>query len=1002
MKGINCTLAALLGAALFAPSAQADDVMAFWRFNDGTENKVSDCSGNDNSGVFTKNFKWMQGAINGCAQMDHQSGVLVKHSDSLNADKTLSIDGWFNPWAPNFNGSASLLTKDGAYSLHFTPSKSLALSLWLNGEKQTFESKNKAWKNGQWFHAAATFDGSTVSIYLNGELDSTHKTNGGKISSSTADVVIGGAISCRFDDVKIQKSVLSAPEISQTSGNGFYEMARRENRFTDFYEKNMKRDAKAVVAGTLWIDTEDFDDYGGWWMDTQFVPQMGSPYLIAPGIGKPVENAKTSIEVPEAGKYKLWVRNKNWIAQGHEPGKFAVSINGKKSETTFGTGEQRAWIWQDGGTFDLPAGATSIELEDLTGYYGRCDALILTKDLEFTPKQAQKDYLAERGRFVEAMPMKDMGHYDVVVVGAGVAGINASIAASRNGMKVALVQDRPMIGGGNSAELGVPLSGGSSIGRGRETGINEEIGRIHSFNFTSKWAAGAELALENEPNVTVFLNSHVFEAERNKNNEITSVKSFDMLDGHLKKFSGKIFIDCTGDGWLGYYAGAEWMWGREAKETFGESLGKPVADRVTMSGSLFQNSILGYTTVDTGKPAPFSIPDWGYDLRPMAEGYKKRDGYQKSWLSGNWWTENQGDVDDLWDPEWARDDLILISLSYYNWAKNHSEFQEKAKNYELKFIPITNCKRETRRLVGDHVLTQDDIMNRVAFPDRVGYRTWKLDVHHPLGIFSKGSAYDYENYVKPSSFPFRILYSKDVPNMLMAGRHVSVSHVALGSTRVQGTTGMMGQVVGTAAAMCVKKGVNPRGIYQNHIPELQQKLLKDDLTIPHVTNKDPNDVARTAKAFASSSTEKDGPENAINGLVRPMDSDMEMVIGSVPNNMWISNPNQALPQWIALDLRGEKTVNSIYLTFDTNLAPKRHSDWQQLDSERMPPEAVRDYQVQVKKGDEWKTVASVENNYQRRRIHRFPAEKTSAIRVLVTATNGDKSARVYEIRAYNE
>ena len=238
--------------------------------------------------------------------------------------------------------------------------------------------------------------------------------------------------------------------------------------------------------------------------------------------------------------------------------------------------------------------------------------------------------------------------------------------------------------------------------------------------------------------------------------------------------------------------------------------------------------------------------------------------------------------------------------------------------------------------------------------------------------------------------------------MLMAGRHVSVTHVTIGTARVQGTTGMMGQVVGTAAALCLKHETTPRGIYQSHMPELQQQLLKDDITIPHLRNEDPNDLARTAKVSASSSLPDDGPENAINGLTRPMDDDMEMWIGKVPNNMWISDPEQAMPQWLELDFGKQHKVNAVYLTFDTNLKIKRYCSWEFKAEERMPPECARDYQVQVMKGKDWVTVAEVKDNYHRRRIHRFEAAKTDKVRVLVTATNGDPSARIYEIRAYNE
>jgi hypothetical protein len=670
---------------------------------------------------------------------------------------------------------------------------------------------------------------------------------------------------------------MTADEVIGTFRDGMFDVSRERNVFTSFYHKYNKRDAAPLVPGTLWIDAEDFADYGGWWMDTQFAPRMGSPFLIAAGLGTPVENATTTVNVPETGKYRLWVRSRNWLANGHAPGRYHVLVDGNKSETVFGAGEKRQWVWQDGGEFELNEGETSIELDDITGYYGRCDALILTGDQDFVPKQDQEDYLPMRDRFVEKLPVKEMGHFDFIVVGGGAAGCNAAIAAARGGAKVALIQDRPMVGGNNSSEMGVPISGGSSSGRGREAGLNEEIGRISAYNYQTKWASAAEHVLASEPNVTVFLNSHVFKADTDEDQKITGVTAFNMIDGHHTHYTGDFFADCTGDAWLGYYAGAEYMLGRETKETFGEENGKDVASTITMSGSLMQNSILGYQAIDMGEPVEFDAPDWVYDMRDNASTYSERPKFENGVRAGNWWIENHGRNDDLWDPEWARDDLILVSMSYYNWIKNYSSLAEKAKNFRLSYIPITNAKRETRRLVGDHILIESDVVERRVFPDRVGYFVWKLDVHHPDGIFSTGSPYDYETNVQPTSIPFRMLYSKDVPNMFMAGRNVSCSAVTLGTARVQGTTGMMGQIIGTAAAMCVKHQTNPRGLYQSHIASLQQQLLKDDITIPHLENEDPGDIARTAKISASSSrSKKDGPHNAINGRNRPLDDDMEM------------------------------------------------------------------------------------------------------------------------------
>lgn len=977
--------------------------------DDGSEAIVTDSSTHRNDGL-ARNTRWVEGVHFSALQMENGGGIQVAHDNSLNLSAAISIDAWLKPWSPRFPDRPTVLYKEGAYALHLGPGKEITFALWLNGKEARLSLDVDNWTGGQWRYFAATYDGQSMKLYQNGKLAREKSVSGNpSISTSQSPIYLGSIKKRRnftgsLDEIRIAGSVLTADAIADNFRTGIVDVNRRQNKFTAYYQKHNKRTAVPRRSGTLWIDAEDFDDYGGWWMDTQFVPQMGSPYLIAAGLHEKVANAKTRIDIPEPGTYRLWVRNKNWLAQGQQPGRFHVRVDGRPSETVFGTAEQRAWVWQDGGTFDL-SDTVTLELEDLTGYYGRCDALILTRDLDFKPKQEQKDYLAFRNEHVEQVPAKEMGHFDFIVVGGGVAGCNAAIAAARGGATVALIQDRPLVGGNNSSEMGVPVSGGSSSSRGREAGLNEELGRLAAYHFNQKWAAGAEIAIANEPNISLFLNSHVFEAETDDQGNITAVTAFNMIDGHHTRYTGDYFADCTGDGWLGFYAGAEYMLGRESKEQFGEEHAKDVADSITMSGSLMQHSILGYQAIDMGKPVEYKPEPWFYDMRNSESGYLERPKYETGIRAGNWWTENHGRNDDLWDPEWARDDLILVSLSYYNWIKNHSPLIEKAANYRLTYIPITNAKRETRRLVGDLIVTEQDVLGRKVFEDRVGYFVWGLDVHHPLGIFSPGSPFDYHVQGSPASIPFRCLYSKDIPNMFMAGRNVSVTHVALGTARVQGTTGMMGQIIGTAAALCLEKDTTPRGIVQSHIKELQQTLIKDDITILHLGNEDPNDHARTAKVSASSSrSAAEGPHNAINGLTRPLDDNMEMWVGNaeVPQNMWVSDPAQAMPQWLEVDLGSKQTINSVYLTFDTNLGNKRYISWEMKDSERMPPEAARDYSVQIYNGSDWVTVAEEQNNYQRRRIHRFPEVEARKVRVLIHKTNGDLSARLYEIRVYAE
>lgn len=1141
--------AALLFLTATHVSALDQDLRGYWQMNEGVGAEIDDASGNGNVAV-GQNMAWAQGVNSAGVVLKERGWINCGNDASLSPSEAISIEAWARPWKPNFSDRPAIVHKDGSYVFGFVPGNKLGITLWLDGKEHTLSSTKTDWKDGAWVHVAATYDGEKMALYVDGEKDN-EVTAGGGIDASRSFLFIGSANDehifwNNIDEVRVSGRAFSPEEIRATHMEGRYEVDRVDARFNAFFHKGEKRTPVAVVPGYIWIDAEDFEEYGGWWMETQFVPQMGSPYLMAAGTGTPVADAKTTVTVADAGTYKLWVRNKNWI-RGYDPGPFNVVIGDVPSPVTFGTVDLEEWIWQDGGIFELEAGEVELALRDLTGHYGRCDALLLTKDLKYTPPASLTGYQGEHRRLTGAYAGETtVGDYDVVVVGAGVAGINAAISSARSGARTVLIQNRPMIGGNNSPEMGVPVLGPADYGQknAREGGLNEEAGREQAYHFLLKWSQGAERLAAAETNLTIFLNTHVYDVERTDGFRITAVRAFDMIDGHLTRYTGEVFIDCTGDGWVGYYAGAESMRGRESCTMFGENKAPDQVDIITMSGSLFHAHTLAYNSVDTGTANPYEGPDWLWDLRYNTTNLQARKRYEGTYRSGSWWHENRGTMDDLWDPEAARDGLIRVSLSYWNWIKNYSNRQEKAANRRLLPIPVTNAKRETRRLVGDHILTQDEVLRAEPFPDRVANGGWGLDIHHPEGIFSTEGPFDFNTPVPLHNIPFRILYSKNVPNLLFAGRDVSVTHVALGTVRVQGTTGVMGQAVGTAAAMCIKYGIDPRGIYASHIGELQQQLLKDDQYIIGLKNEDPADLAREAVVTASSampgqsftgedvtvrdkahllnherammfhrggvtrlgrvslllksdkatatditlgvrgaSAMKDfsagedlaqatatvppdgeswvdfdlhfdvgapyvwfrlpktegiswvlmeegplgscraylsgegkwvanenefcafrldepivqpgafGPENVVSGVARVVGNRM---------NMWASDPGQPMPQWIELELGKTEKINTVYLTFDTDVNDAKHCTWEYKDSERMVPECVRDYTVMLKNGTRWEVVANIRNNYQRRRIHRFPEIEASQVKIVVEGTYGDPSARIYEIRAYNE
>ena len=608
------------------------------------------------------------------------------------------------------------------------------------------------------------------------------------------------------------------------------------------------RELRTVVPGFLWIDAEDFQDYGGWVLDTQFVHLMGSAYLLAAGVGQPVADAQTEFDLPQAGTYRLWVRSRNWVRE-HSPGQFIVRLDGKGVPKILGRADSEAWTWELACERELSAGRHTLALHDMTGYYGRCDAIVLTTDAAYTPPAEREALCRERARLCGfALDPEPAGEFDVVVVGAGPAGVPAAIAAARLGARTALIQNRPVLGGNASDECGVPLNGAaSSHPNSRETGIAEEVGRVRARSGYRGYSEPFRLLAEQEPNLKVFVNRHVFGVAMASDRRIAAVTAVDTLTGRITTYRGAALIDCTGDGWVGYFAKAEFRLGREARSEFNEDMAPEQADNLTMSGCLMGGA-LGFRAQDTGKPVPFVRPAWAREITQL-DGPGRR---LRHITGGEWWLEHPNTVDDVWQAEEARDELIKISFSYWDYIKNRSEMKDKAVTYAMTHIPIMDAKRESRRLIGDYVLTQNDCLSGRVFPDRISYGGWPLDVHHPEGIFSGDQGSFHCNaHVPIYTIPFRCLYSKNIENLLFAGRCASVTHIALGSIRVESTLATLGQAAGTAAALCVSLKTTPRGLYQDHLTALQQVLLKHDQSIPGIVNQDLADLARGAKTVTA-------------------------------------------------------------------------------------------------------------------------------------------------------
>lgn len=587
----------------------------------------------------------------------------------------------------------------------------------------------------------------------------------------------------------------------------------------------------ATPAAGILIEAEDFADHGGWVLDSQFEAQMGSPYLLAHGLGKPVADATTRIEISEAGDYEVFVRTRDWAAP-HGPGRFALSIEGARLETILGTSGE-AWAWHSAGKVSLPKGQVKMALHDLTGFDGRCDAIFLSRDGAAPPNETGSASQAWRKAMRGLPPAPvDGGEYDVVVVGGGIAGCAAALTAARLGQTVALIHDRPVLGGNASKEIGL-------MPRGTQGNLLVEMAQR-----TPDGDLAALSLLQAEATASVFLEHRIIAAER-VGDKIVSVTAVQAKGGLERRFKGKMFIDTSGVAMLGVLAGAETLFGREARSQYDEPYAPEVADDMHHGNTLF------FRTRMADEPVPFPEVPWateiskdyanlsgqlvkpgqengaGPNANPDNSTFQFSADPSQAWMqqfpATHYWEYGQW-LDPYTSGEVVRD--YLMRALYGTFSNVKKADPEAYANLEFDWMAFVAAQGEFRRYKGDHVLTENDIRNHTRYNDMLVANDGFFCIHCAWNPGEGKYDFRLKDWImdnrdgQPYGIPFRCLYSANIDNLMMAGKHISVTHVAGSSVKLMGNGAQHGVAVAAAAFLSNQHGTTPRGLYDAHLDEL--------------------------------------------------------------------------------------------------------------------------------------------------------------------------------------
>jgi hypothetical protein len=579
--------------------------------------------------------------------------------------------------------------------------------------------------------------------------------------------------------------------------------------------------------------------------------------------------------------------------------------------------------------------------------------------------------------------------YSVIIVGGGISGICAALSCARHGTKTALIHDRPVLGGNASSEIRMHICGAGGFMNkrpdSRETGILEELllenryrNPQHSFSVfdTVLWEK-----VRFQENLDLFLNTHMTDVVT-ENNTVTEIKTVQLTTEKTFSFTGNIFIDTTGDASLAYFGGADFRVGREAGSEFNEKFAQKTADEITMGNTIM------FKAIDMEHPVSFHKPDWANTY--TEEDLIERDHTEIS--SGYWWIELGGDdLNVINDAEEIRDELLKAAYGVWDHIKNTGE--HGAENYALDWIGFLPGKRESRRIVGDYILKETDLLEGRIFDDTVAYGGWPMDMHVPGGLKTKREPTEFIATNGMYSIPYRSLYSRNIDNLFVGGRAISATHMAFGSTRVMATCGVIGQAIGTAAHLAYQHKTNSRGVLK-YIEELKTTLMKDDCYLHGFHDKSSvnkfNDSIVTASSFETGAE----PEKVINGYQRNSESN---------TNCWIAK--SAVNEWINIELDSLKKIKELIVNFDSNLSrqfmisiSKQVTDAQ---IPGIPSELVKDYKIEFFKNSNVIFSKTVNSNYLRHNHHILDETVIcDNIRISFSSTHGAKQIKVFDVKIF--